>query len=434
MPPDTRQAVAMWTWVNHLRSNVPAPREPLMLNLDETAVAYYHGDQRGNLVAWKRARHDGPEPVQRVSRRQLRGCITHIAIIADRPDVQPVLPQVLLGNESMLLARVVRALAGSLPPNVVLRRAKSSWTNIPTMIWVLQEVGRALAPWAATHQPILLMDCARQHLHHSVARAAARAGIWLAYVPAGLTWLLQPCDTHVFLRYKRHLRLGYARARAEAADGLVSTEAWLRLIADTIRSVLQGHAWRGAFSDNGLDGTQLALSSYVRKELALVEQLTAPSTEPDEDLLRAVVPRGAAVALGPLLRPLRAARVLAVQDVPSPASEEDAPQPGVWVGRLRSSSASASLPPPPPAPVEHPPPLPPPATPPPSPAPRRPRAWPLPTPLSPSSPVAAMARPHLPRPPQGEPAASSWEGPISRRTRSRTFGTSSEPSGTRGSA
>ena len=424
----------MWSWVNHLRSCVPEARQPLMLNLDETAVAFFHGDQRGNLVAWKRARHDGPEPVQRVSRRQLRGCVTHVAIIADRSDVQAVLPQVILGNEAMLLARVVRSMAGTLPPNVHLRRAKSSWTNIPTMIWVIQEVARALAPWVATHQPILLLDCARQHLHPSLARAAGRAGIWLAYIPAGLTWLLQPCDTHVFLRYKRHLRLGYARARAEAGDGQVTTERWLLLIADTIRSVLQGCPWRGAFSDNGLDGTQAALSSYVRKELGPLLELPAPSNEPDEELVRAVLPRGTAVHLAPLLRPVRAARAPVLCDAPSSASEGEQ-QPGVWAGRLRSSSALTSLAPAPAAAAEAPPPLPPPASPPPLVAPRRPRAWPLPTALSPSSAMPEGPPLDLLDPPPSEiPAQSSWEGPILRRTRSRTSASSSAPSGARGSA
>ena len=120
----TVQATALWRWVNHLRSRVPEHREPLVLNLDEPPVAFFHGDARGNMLATKRARRSGPEPVQHVTRHELRGCITHIGIVADRTDVQAVLPQVLLGNESMFLARVVRAMDGKLPANIKIVRAK----------------------------------------------------------------------------------------------------------------------------------------------------------------------------------------------------------------------------------------------------------------------------------------------------------------------
>ena len=50
----------------------------------------------------------------------------------------------------------------------------------------------------ATLVPVLLMDCARQHIHRSVFDAAARQGVRLVLIPAKLTWLLQPCDAHVF--------------------------------------------------------------------------------------------------------------------------------------------------------------------------------------------------------------------------------------------
>jgi hypothetical protein len=72
---------------------------------------------------------DAP-PVQRVSCRELRACLTHVAIIASRPDVQRVLPQELLGNQRVLLARDVREVQPHLPSNVHIIRGKSGWTNV----------------------------------------------------------------------------------------------------------------------------------------------------------------------------------------------------------------------------------------------------------------------------------------------------------------
>ena len=45
------------------------------------------------------------------------------------------------------------------------------------------------------------------HLAAKVFRAATRCGIWVLVVPAKLTWLIQPADTHAFYKYKMYLSL-----------------------------------------------------------------------------------------------------------------------------------------------------------------------------------------------------------------------------------
>ena len=45
---------------------------------------------------------------------------------------------------------------------------------------------------------MLLIDCASSHLGDAIARVAKRYGVLLVYVPAKLTFLLQPLDAHVF--------------------------------------------------------------------------------------------------------------------------------------------------------------------------------------------------------------------------------------------
>jgi len=78
------QAFAVWQRCNHVLSHIPPEKEPVLLNLDETSVALHHGDQKGNVIAKTRSFQPGVTPVQRVSRRELRACLTHVAIIADR--------------------------------------------------------------------------------------------------------------------------------------------------------------------------------------------------------------------------------------------------------------------------------------------------------------------------------------------------------------
>ena len=61
-------------------------------------------------------------------------------------------------------------------------------------------------PLVRRWQPVLVMDACRLHLHRSLAEACLREGVWLVIVPARLTWLLQPLDTHAFQPYKHFLR------------------------------------------------------------------------------------------------------------------------------------------------------------------------------------------------------------------------------------
>ena len=414
------QAQAAWQWVNFLCEQVPPGRESLLLNLDETAVPFYHGDVKGTLLVSKRQRRLLGEPVQRVPRRQRRSNLTHVAIIAERRDVQAALPHIFLGNPGVLRVRDQKAVQADLPSNVRLVRAASSWTTIESMVELMRDLGKALTPWKATHQPILLMDCAAQHLHVRVPRAAARAGIWIAYVPAGLTWLLQPCDTHVFLEYKRYLRSAYADIRANSASGEIPCLDWLRAVAQAVPQVLEARPWHHAFRENGFRLRQTAVSSFVRRQLGNAESLSASADEPLAEDVAAVLPRGCTVPYNALLGPARARLALADGAAPDEASEEaEPPAAGRWAGRLRSGSVLAAAA----AEESPPPPVPPPAAPQPGQL-RRPRAWPMEVPMpaprrTRSRRTAETTQSSLPAP----ASSAAPGGQIWQRTRSSSSGT-----------
>ena len=135
---------------------------------------------------------------------ELRACLTHVAIIASRPDVQRMLPQELLGNQRVLLARDTREVQPHMPSNVRIIRGKCGWTNVAYVRGLMHRIAPAVRRVGDHLVPVLLMDCARQRIHRSVFAAAARQGVRVVLIPAKLTWLLQPRDTHVFQRYKRY--------------------------------------------------------------------------------------------------------------------------------------------------------------------------------------------------------------------------------------
>ena len=119
------QAAAVWQWWSFLKAQVPAGKTFLRVNVDETSVCLFQGTAKGTVMARKRkfndaTASDGPrEPAQKVNRNTRKTCLTHVALVCDRPDIQPLLPQVAIGNEHTFTARDWPALLGRAPPERV---------------------------------------------------------------------------------------------------------------------------------------------------------------------------------------------------------------------------------------------------------------------------------------------------------------------------
>ena len=178
----------------------------LRINLDETSVCLFQGTGKGTVFFSRKRGPPGTEPVQLASTKKRRACLTHVAVVCDNPTLQPLLPQYVIGNLQTFLLREWRALLASCPDNVVLVRQKSAWVNIEVFVEIVNRLGVVLRPYLGSVQPVLLMDTCPVHLASRVVKACFASQLWPVFVPARLTWLLQPCDTHVFLQYKAKLK------------------------------------------------------------------------------------------------------------------------------------------------------------------------------------------------------------------------------------
>ena len=202
------QAAAVWQWFNFLKEQVPGGKAVLRINMGETSVCLFQGDSKGTVVARKRKiRGHAPggaavamEPAQKVSRSMRRTCVTHVAFVCDRPDIQPLLPQVVVGNERTFPATAFAGLQGSAPRNVHLVRQKSAWNNSALLVSLLKALAAVLAPYLDELQPIFLMDACKVHITQAVLQACWAGKLWPVLVPARLTWLLAAA-----LRYSRFL-------------------------------------------------------------------------------------------------------------------------------------------------------------------------------------------------------------------------------------
>ena len=166
------------------------------------------------------------------------------------------------------------------------------------------------------------------------------------FVPAGPTWLLAPCDTHVFAKYKRFLRnRQYARLLSSAGPSGVSAAHALDDIVLGIRRILQGTRWASAFDANGYGEQQRCVRRRILEELDCTSVSDVPTTLPGLSALESIFPRGRTPDISWIFGGVRAS--LAIADGPvepvaaipplSPEEAEAAPVPP-WFGWLRSTS------------------------------------------------------------------------------------------------
>ena len=224
--PAPAEAAAAWQWYRSLVRVLPGTKRILHVNMDETSVAAFHGDCVGNIASWKK-RGPQAEPIVWADRKKRRTAYTHCAFICDDTAIQPLLPQLILANESTLRGTELTALLQQCPPNVFVKRLKSSWINHEVLKTLLRVLNEVLRPFKETRHVVLFMDAHKSHFHPSIAEYCARTDLHLVILPARLTWLMQPCDTHLFARYKKFLKRRYHELANESEDGVVDTLALL---------------------------------------------------------------------------------------------------------------------------------------------------------------------------------------------------------------
>ena len=166
-----------------------------------------------------------------------RSCITFMASITHDTAIQPKLPQILIGNKHQFTAQVMR-LAQTLPKNIHLYKQQSAWNNHACMRRYISLLGKSLGDAVRQRYVILLLDVHRSHIDQSILTHAKRCGIRLCYVPASMTGDLQPCDTHLFWKFKSAFRNCWRRCKATRIGGSVTTCEWIEVVVAAIQQVL----------------------------------------------------------------------------------------------------------------------------------------------------------------------------------------------------
>ena len=365
-------------------------KQLLVINWDETACRLHYSGGRGFCT--RAAEGDAssqPRLMQHAPTSRKRGSLTHVALVCTDSAIQPKLPQIVMGNERTLTAGELTAIQGqNLPPNVQVWRRKSAWVTKDSMREILKEIWKCVRPYQKERQVVLLLDSHPCHLDPMFLANCVRKKIWVVFVPAKLTWLLQPLDTHAFSVYKRVLRADYCRLVQESATGRVGVAEVVGSIGRTIRRVLHRRVWKTAFEQNGFTSSTRRASKRVLSHLQWSPPPQISSELPSFAQFQAMLPSRMELPLRELTAPFRNIHIRAPGRPPSPplprpVAAACTPRDSMETESVPLASGSGQVP------------VPEPRARPPLPAP----PWPAPATTSrtphPSSP-ARMTRPRLP--------------------------------------
>ena len=153
-------------------------------------------------------------------------------------------------------------------------------------------VARAVRSERPECVPVLIMDCCPVHLVEKVLADASRAGVYLIFVPAKMTWVLQPLDTHVFAVLKARIRAATFEAKAASRSSRLPYLARVRVHSAAIRQVLVERSWSDCLVRAGLTGDVEQIRPALATLLAGQSlEPTAPSAADLADLLSVPMPR-----------------------------------------------------------------------------------------------------------------------------------------------
>ena len=157
---------------------------------------------------------------------------------------------------STLFRRSLKTRWTSLPGcNAKLWRGKSAWINDKVFGTIIRELGKVLRVHAKDRQAILLLDAHKCHFSKSALAACRDYDIWPVIIPARMTGLLQPLDTHVFCRFKMFLRTRLHQIMLTGANEDLTSEQVIDALLHAMKGVLQKNAWAPAFAKDGFGPT-----------------------------------------------------------------------------------------------------------------------------------------------------------------------------------
>ena len=278
-------------WVNWAFAQLSMLGEPIVINMDETMLSSVKPMKLGVVPDRQRA---GLFSMHGVRREVQLPRTSLIACVCNDSTLQATLPQMRLprgpkGRIAGSRARAAYAEAGT--PQMTLH-GSGGWNNADTCSVWLRSLAQRLRR-AAPGRPILLvMDDCSVHVSETLLRRCVAWSIGLVIIPSRMTWMLQPCDTHVFSRLKSSIRKKCFEEVARSGSGSLAPGKRIRLHGEAIREVLCDSSWTAVMERSGLSGPGHDLRPSVAQSLSGVDLVARfPSEEELQEALSVPVVR-----------------------------------------------------------------------------------------------------------------------------------------------
>jgi hypothetical protein len=141
------EALAYFRWINNALASAPPGRPPLLINLDESSLCYSFIGSMGTVICSKHVPPHVQQATEDVGTADTRGHVSYGAMVTHDTTIQPLLPQVLLGNEHRFTQTLLRDIEPEVPKNIVLKRLKSAWNSHAIMLNILTLLAKALGKY-----------------------------------------------------------------------------------------------------------------------------------------------------------------------------------------------------------------------------------------------------------------------------------------------
>ena len=304
-----------------------------MVNMDETSIRLYQKPGKGYVVKMARKQKRSAKSLTRnVTKGQLLGTFTHVAMICDDAELQPHLPQFLFINQTQISQADFESIQGEWLPNVHARRVANPWMTNDKMKIVLKGLADAVSANSKNRRVVLCSDAHKTHIATSTWQSAAAHNFFYFIVPPKLTWALQPCDTHLFAMFKNMLSTTCQKLAILNGRRRWDITLLMKALNTSIGDVLNKRSWRKAFDDLGYRGNQRTVTQRVLDKVDLAERPEVPRSIPSLAVLTSCFPLRTNIPIGHVFSAVLKADRLMQELAKAKPLDTDAPQPASSAG------------------------------------------------------------------------------------------------------
>ena len=273
-----------WQWLSYLQHvSFQRGKRPVFINLDETSIGLHLSPNPG-LVCKHTAKLGLCQ-----ERARKRGAVTLCAAITHAAEIQPYLPQLVLGARAILSRSFLRAAQDRVSPRLLLKAYRSGWMTQTSFCDFVDYIADALDLFDSV-QGILVLDCCPAHLSDQFLQTLSNRNLLAVFVPTATTGHLQPLDVGAFRPLKSFLR---RRACQKMADsGHFDKLDWIESVSDGATRLLTQKNWASVFARCGFWRTRACTTKGTLADIAKRYEEVEPVGKPTEETIFSLLPKG----------------------------------------------------------------------------------------------------------------------------------------------